>query len=1509
MRRTLRWLKRIVLGSLALAVVAIGVALIVVHTDWGRERIRRQIEAALADEFPGGARIGKLEGSVLGELVLTDVELAALDGTPLVSIGTLTVDVALVPLVGNTIRVDRLVADHVTVVDPQRPFAPPPAPSTDGPGEPSAWTIELPDVELRDGTVTLSSAATGGAPVTLTAIELQLVARIPSGAPITAAVTSLRGRWGERGLDFEASARATLGDVPAISRLDARLGGVVVGASDIVLDLAHPAGTLSVQAPARALVAIAPELPQPADAALQITASGSLVEIAGSVGENRVTALVLASGELSALRGEAVIVATGGDLATVSQGAVAGAGTMLAVLRGDRAGVQGMLHATTQLAALPPVVATVAIDAAFSRAGACAVPIERASGQLLVGGDGELRAAAIASVAARDCTLAFTDPARVVASVQDLQRATAGRAEARGAVTGSATITGALSPDPALVVAATLEGRRLRQAELVVGHATGKLAATLASGIVTAKLDASASGVYRAGQPLGRAVAHAESRIDTRSVAAPRIAARATAWPAVGGAKRIDATATIELPDARRDSTRIVLGQHALLLANGVKFQGRGGTIELGDRVTLQKLRTASGTGSLEIDAGYGATGLEANVVAKTLPASLIDPAYRGSASGTIALRQRGLRWDGSAKLAARGLAISPEAQPLHGDLTVAIAGRRVSVDASARTDRIGRVQLVLDVEGPRDLLDVSAWQRLERKSIKLASLAVDRVNLAAMEVPTGGIVDGKLYFVAGSAEANELRISNVETPLGIASGTIVFSQQANDELGAAGNAHVEGVGDANLTASFRFPDRPFDPFAWQRLGRGVARELVLVIDDVVVDPDKLAKLGFPDLPYHARADIQIGLHPGSSEAKLQVDLRDVHGGVLVKPLDLEIRASSDRSGTAAKVTLIDPAVAAAPSGLAAAQTSLQHRDLITLDGTTPVTFDRWLTARLPDLIGSPLAGRLEIRRIAAKRLLAYFGRLQRVEGTIGGGFDLAGTLGVPTVKGELTAKDIEGPPGIEGGRPPKLDELKLAVDWGGVAGRVTLTGIEANGRLYVSAQGQPTRLDTILANAKFTRFDLAPIAALIPGELAASTGILEGDISINKLDPRTMKGLAGYVRLTSARIPLIPILGTLHDATAMVSYGDRGLVAIVEGPKDARIGRHAAHLGQTGKVWMKVMGPRDLSSLEGRLEVYDVQMIGEIEPIVTGVAVAKLVRQNDRYVGHIDVSNASVIVPEETGEDLLDPDAPSDLYIVEDGVKLERQPMFVLGARAPDHPFLVVDIHVQPTKIEALSLLDDFGVRATASGNLKVSLGDSLGVLGRIGIDRGTVDVLGRIYKVDPASQIVFDGTTDGKLGIDLSHDFPSMTLLVNLRGRISAPDPQLASDPGIYTQGQLAGFLAGGDPGGDTAQQTREAATGTGAALLSTRLGKRLKRVLPVKLDLIRCDPGSSAAGASCTIGRWLSDNLFLAFKSRLEARPDENSGDLQLQWYFRREWLIEGIGGDRNHNGVDLLWRRRW
>jgi hypothetical protein len=62
-RRALRWIKRLVLGALALAVVAVIAVVVAAHTAWGREQIRQQVAAALARSFPGGARIGRVEAA------------------------------------------------------------------------------------------------------------------------------------------------------------------------------------------------------------------------------------------------------------------------------------------------------------------------------------------------------------------------------------------------------------------------------------------------------------------------------------------------------------------------------------------------------------------------------------------------------------------------------------------------------------------------------------------------------------------------------------------------------------------------------------------------------------------------------------------------------------------------------------------------------------------------------------------------------------------------------------------------------------------------------------------------------------------------------------------------------------------------------------------------------------------------------------------------------------------------------------------------------------------------------------------------------------------------------------------------------------------------------------------------------------------------------------------------------------------------------------------------------
>ncbi|MGE0400068.1 MAG: hypothetical protein AB7T06_25350, partial [Kofleriaceae bacterium] len=70
-----RWFKRLTIGLLAVVVVAVAFALIAIHTAWGRNIVREQVEGILAESFPGGATIGRIEGSPFGTLVITDIVL------------------------------------------------------------------------------------------------------------------------------------------------------------------------------------------------------------------------------------------------------------------------------------------------------------------------------------------------------------------------------------------------------------------------------------------------------------------------------------------------------------------------------------------------------------------------------------------------------------------------------------------------------------------------------------------------------------------------------------------------------------------------------------------------------------------------------------------------------------------------------------------------------------------------------------------------------------------------------------------------------------------------------------------------------------------------------------------------------------------------------------------------------------------------------------------------------------------------------------------------------------------------------------------------------------------------------------------------------------------------------------------------------------------------------------------------------------------------------------------
>src|SRR5690606_33794538 len=140
-----------------------------------------------------------------------------------------------------------------------------------------------------------------------------------------------------------------------------------------------------------------------------------------------------------------------------------------------------------------------------------------------------------------------------------------------------------------------------------------------------------------------------------------------------------------------------------------------------------------------------------------------------------------------------------------------------------------------------------------------------------------------------------------------------------------------------------------------------------------------------------------------------------------------------------------------------------------------------------------------------------------------------------------------------------------------------------------------------------------------------------------------------------------------------------------------------------------------------------------------------------------------------------------------------------------------------------------DFRFDGTASGELKLEVGDGIGLDGTIATETGVVEVLGRRYRLDHGI-VDFDGSLDPRLDIQMMHDFRSMTLTVAIGGRSSEPDLRLSSDTGAYSQSQLLAFLAGATPSDDPAAASGDAVASGSLTILSSRVGRRINEKLPL-------------------------------------------------------------------------------
>jgi translocation and assembly module TamB len=206
--------------------------------------------------------------------------------------------------------------------------------------------------------------------------------------------------------------------------------------------------------------------------------------------------------------------------------------------------------------------------------------------------------------------------------------------------------------------------------------------------------------------------------------------------------------------------------------------------------------------------------------------------------------------------------------------------------------------------------------------------------------------------------------------------------------------------------------------------------------------------------------------------------------------------------------------------------------------------------------------------------------------------------------------------------------------------------------------------------------------------------------------------------------------------------------------------------------------------------------------------------------------------------------------------------------------------------------------------------VGAATSVDGNIEAKRGWVDVLGRRYDIERA-WIVFDGEIppDPQLDIRVSHQFTSQLVYVDVVGRLSKPNVTFASDSGTDDQAELLGLILGGESPGEAGAGEKtlsQKATGGAASLVASRVAGAIRGAgLPVDVLQVGTDLESGTGVTDITVGKWLSERLFVAYRRRFEEDPKKNQNEAILQHFFTRNWMWEGTGGDKGAMSIDLLW----
>ena len=1482
-----RWIKRGTLGLVAVVAFAVILVVAAVHTAWGREVLRAQIEHRLQRTFTGGASLGRVEGSPFGELTLHDVVIRGPDRRPAISVKTLALELGMLPLLAHQVRVASVVAEDLEIDLGRDPDGELSIKRLLRPGPTSAWSVALPSLAVRRAHLRFDA---GTQVMNFDQVSLDGWATLPRDGPIDASLEAT-GTWRERA----AASLALKGVIHtdprglAIPYLTVRAGDVSLIGSRLSLATAGAdrapvlGGALIIDAGAAAVARLAPGVRLPADLAVTLTATpvpgGPWIELAAAGRADQTPLGLTGTVDLGAkhARGELSIAML--DLTKLSSGELAGRAAGRAVFDVRPGGPRALPVATATIRGwgaiegVPKTTFEIALRSAGERARA------------VVDATGEGVAVTLAANLRMVGDLLAIEAATLHVTTSDPARASGGKAPVHGALRVELAASGTLRPAPSLAVTGTIDGRDLRMQDLSAASLHVALDARRLPNRPLGRAHIQLVDLVRRDVQLGALTVDAGDRSDGKIAVSVRSRPKQRPWS-------IDADAVVTPPGGPGGTVAIDVQRHRVRAGGGGSdWTGHTGHLEIGpERIALRDLASASGLASLAISGSYERAGrrqgdLAVNLDARGLALDGLAGGYHGKLDAHVAIVRRGRAWQGDVQLDGTRVSIDPRLGVFDGHARVALHGSRLAVTANASSRGLGGAALALELDVPAAITDPDAWKRLGRGAIRSGELTVHGIDvgraaeLAGLPGVYAGRIEGGLR-VSSTTTGGRITATGVVAPafrgIGPVRVVLELSQAAPSELTPVLTATAGGTARVSARAQLVVPDRVFDPAAWAQLGAAVLGGASIRVERFTLDPAMLERLGVrADVRGAVSAAVDVGTAGRTMQAT--IDVAGLRGAPVIEPLDVHLAAAIDDRATTATLSI---------KTAGATLLDAQARLLVPI---LPL-IDRWrrdpVAAR-----ATPLAATATLGSVDARRLLAVFGRSEFTAGRVGGTVELGGTLGAPTATATLVATGLKVSPG-PGGKPIRtVERLAVTGSWDGSAAKLQIDGVESDGgALQVALAGRPAALRDGTLTVKATKFDLVPILAFAPGPVGAAAGQLDANLTFTGLELGTTK-LAGELHLQGGRVPIAPVVGTLLQAKIDAVVADREIKLAVDG----KLG--AGTIAVTGSAALDGAVP---SSGQANITLRKVSSIGAIEPRISADITATLSHDGDQWHVDLVVDRGNVVVPDDRGEELKPLGAPPDMTFAE-GERITRPPT---ARQAPANPIFLLTIALRSTRVESKEF------RGLLNGRLELRAdGHAFGVFGGIDADRGDVDLFGRRYHVDHAGA-QFDGSLDPLLDVRITHDFPEVTTVTEVRGRASKPELTMSSDPAGYSQSELLGILLGGEPGRDAPPGTpTDRVANAGASFLANKLGGYVRKALPIDIDVLRYEGASSSTSAAVTVGTWITHTLFLAYRQHLEARPDENTGEGEVEYWLSKRVVVDGIVGNRGYNGVDLLWRLRY